>query len=390
MLVWTLLHRAGLDLAGWEIATLALAVLATVLLRRPQGPPPGRTVLAALVALPVWILLTLVPLPHGKAAISLTPAATFAGWLHLAACILVFLTVREVAWRASGRRPPWIAALPLVVVAGFEAALGLVQFYTGATDGSGAHGTFANRDHFAGLLEMALPFAVLYPLAALGRGGTPRWRALIAPGALAASALILAGSVHSLSRMGFLCALGGLVVGVAVGMRKTRWLLAAPAAAVLMFVFLPNDQMIARFGEFTASGRAQQPGRVEVWRETLPMVPNTLLTGCGLGAWESAFMRYKRSSPTLTDSYVHNDYLQYLVELGLPGFLCGLLLVGAAMRAAVWAAFRHASPEGRALAAACLASMAALLLHSLVDFNSYIPSNALVFAWVAGLAASRF
>jgi hypothetical protein len=32
--------------------------------------------------------------------------------------------------------------------------------------------------------------------------------------------------------------------------------------------------------------------------------------------------------------------------------------------------------------------MAALLLHSTVDFNSYIPSNALSFAWVAGLAAS--
>lgn len=384
VLIWTLFHRAGMDLAGWETATLALALLSIVLLRRPQAPAPGRTFLAALVALPVWILLTLVPLPRG--AISVAPAATFAAWLHLAACILVFLTVRETAWRASDRRPPWIVALPLVVVAGLEAGLGLVQFYTGATDGAGAHGTFVNRDHFAGLLEMALPFAAMYGLAVLGRGRTRLRPALIASGAFAAAALILAGSVHSLSRMGFLCALVGLVVATAVTMRRKRWLLAAPVVAVLMFIFLPNDQMIARFAEFSASSKAQPLDRVEVWRETLPMVPDYLLTGCGLGAYESAFMKYKRSSPTVTDSYVHNDYLQYLVELGLPGFICGLVLVVAVLRAAVSAAFRHSSLDGRALGAACLASMTALLLHSMVDFNSYIPSNALVFAWVAGLA----
>jgi len=85
---------------------------------------------------------------------------------------------------------------------------------------------------------------------------------------------------------------------------------------------------------------------------------------------------------------VHNDYLQYLVELGLPGFVCGLILVLAAMRAAISAAIHHSSPAGRALGAACVASMTALLLHSIVDFNSYIPSNAFSFAWVAGLAVS--
>jgi len=414
--VWTLFHQAGMDLAGWEVATLALALLSAVLLRRPQTPPLGRTVMAALVALPVWVLFTLVPLPEGLirfiapargavegaldgvlpggggAAISLEPAATFAAWMHLAACILVFLLVREIAWRASDRDPPWIVALPLAIISGLEAILGLVQFYTGAAGGTGAHGTFANRDHFAGLLEMALPFGAMYGLAVLRRGRTrfrsPLGPALVASGAFAAAALILVGAVHSLSRMGFFCALAGLGVAGALSLPRKRWLMAVPVAAALLFIYLPNDELIARFADFSPNSKADPLDRVNVWRETLPMVPDYAVTGAGLGAYESAFMRYKRLTASVTDSYVHNDYLQYLVELGLPGFVCGLVLVIAVMRAAISAAVRHASPSGRALGAACVASMTALLLHSIVDFNSYIPSNAFSFAWVAGLAVS--
>jgi hypothetical protein len=414
--IWTLLHQAGMDLAGWEVATLALALLSAALLWRPQAPPVGRAVMAALVALPVWVLFTLVPLPSGLirliapargavaaaldgvlpggggAAISLAPAATFGAWMHLAACILVFLLVREIAWRASDRHPPWVVALPLVIVSGLEAILGLVQFYTGAAGGTGAHGTFANRDHFAGLLEMALPFAAMYGLAALRRGRTrfrsPIRPALVASGAFAAAGLILLGSVHSLSRMGFISALAGLGVAGALSLQRKRWLLAVPVAAVLLFIYLPTDELIGRFADFSPNSKADPLDRVNVWRETLPMIPDYAATGTGLGTYESAFMKYKRLTATVTDSYVHNDYLQYLVELGLPGFVCGLVLVIAAMRAAISAAIRHSSPVGRALGAACVASMIALLLHSIVDFNSYIPSNAFSFAWVSGLAVA--
>jgi hypothetical protein len=34
---------------------------------------------------------------------------------------------------------------------------------------------------------------------------------------------------------------------------------------------------------------------------------------------------------------------------------------------------------------ACAGSLAAILLHSLADFNLYIPANAMLLAWIAGL-----
>jgi hypothetical protein len=46
------------------------------------------------------------------------------------------------------------------------------------------------------------------------------------------------------------------------------------------------------------------------------------------------------------------------------------------------------SREGRLLGLACLGGLAALLFHSLADFNLYVPANAMVFSWVAAISSS--
>jgi hypothetical protein len=43
-------------------------------------------------------------------------------------------------------------------------------------------------------------------------------------------------------------------------------------------------------------------------------------------------------------------------------------------------------PGNRWLAIACIGSFAAIGLHSFVDFNLYIPANALLLAWISGVA----
>jgi O-antigen ligase len=87
-----------------------------------------------------------------------------------------------------------------------------------------------------------------------------------------------------------------------------------------------------------------------------------------------------------TVDYAHNDYLQVLVEFGIVGFLAGLVFLLRLLWKAIRAATYSYSVDGRYLAIACVGSIT-ILLHSLVDFNMYVPANSMLFAWVAGLAA---
>jgi hypothetical protein len=44
------------------------------------------------------------------------------------------------------------------------------------------------------------------------------------------------------------------------------------------------------------------------------------------------------------------------------------------------------SPTARLLATGCAAALAGIAVHSLVDFQFYIPANAMAAAWIAGIA----
>lgn len=328
-----------------------------------------------------------------SAPIAVAAAVSAYEWLRIAACVLVFVIVRRLAWEYSDRGAPWILAAPLMTAGTLEAALGLTQFYSGALSGSGAHGTYASYDHFAGLLEMTLPFPFLFAIATLRGESSRRGDLSIRTAALtifcfAAGAVILLGAIHSLSRMGFVCSLIALGAVAVYAVPRKRWLLALPMAAVLVIIYVSPDQLIARFGVLSTADAISGDTRLHLARETLAMIPGYWRTGTGLGGFESAFMPYKRNEPLLTSNYVHNDYLQYLVELGAPAYCVAVFLMAAILATTVHGAFHHESEQGRALAAASLASMLALLVHSLADFNSYIAANAFVFAWVGSLGVT--
>lgn len=207
------------------------------------------------------------------------------------------------------------------------------------------------------------------------------------------------GIVHSLSMMGFVAALTSLLVsgvgilawGLSASRRaETPFLRGAGALACLVlvlcgFLFLAPSDLIERFGRLSVADPGGQTERMQLWKETLPVIGAYPVFGCG---YESGFMRYKKSWPLVTDDFAHNDYLQYLAELGLVGFVIAGTLLAGVLIGAIGAGKRHSSPSGRALAVACLAAMAAILLHSVVDFNLYIPANSLCFAWICGVASS--
>ena len=122
-------------------------------------------------------------------------------------------------------------------------------------------------------------------------------------------------------------------------------------------------------------------------RVSYPFASVGLNFGTGLGGYASTFTKFNTSQFTLVQDYAHNDYLQFLAEMGGIGFLIAaaffLWILTRSVRAAMW----HPDHDSRWLGVACSAALVAILLHSFVDFNLYVPANATVLAWISGVAS---
>ena len=427
VLGYTAFQWGGVRRTDQYVFLLALGLLAMACslarLHRPPAPLPGRAVRWAAALLPAYVLLQVVPLPlavlrvaspvraqavqaldpvgvnSSFAPLSVSPAETFRHFLLLSGYVVVFLLVRELAARFQERS--WLLIWPIVTLAALEAGLGIWQNF-GRTGEAAQWGTYVNHNHYAGFLEMALPFAVIYPVALLRRarrrGNLPMATSLAACGVWGLAGLMLAGIANSLSRMGFIATLGSLLVMGALAFgnrplgwlrssRKRRWGAAGMLALALLagFAFLPSERLILRFAELTSSDPTGG-GRAKLWAATIPLIRAYPVFGCGLGGYETAFLKFKTFDPLIRDDFAHNDYLQLLAELGLAGFAILAAAACSVVRSTSRQAVVSPDPEARYLALACAGALAAILLHSLADFNLYIPANAMLLAWIAGLS----
>jgi O-antigen ligase len=432
---YSVFQRAGVDPNDWNRTLLAIGVVALlhfVLPKDPHAPRLDRIARFSAVAVLFFAAVQLVPLPIGLVhaisptrvelleatlpivggapsyvTLSAVPYQTAQYILTLSAYLLVFLIIRDITLTA--KRWPWMATWPLLVVGAFEAILGMYQAYGDGAMSGFATGTYASRDHYAGLLEMILPFPLVYAMAILQREDkrfeSPASPVLKACPLLAVAAVTLVAIILSLSRMGFLSALAALLVaGVSMlslrgwhvdyrvsGAWWRRWLPVAMVVLVVIagFVFLPTDPLIARFSAMANTDQISADTRAQIWRDTKNLVKAYPLFGCGMGAYESCFLRYKTVAPMYTVDYAHNDYLQVLAELGVFGFAAGLIFVGRLVQRTARGTFYARSVDERYLSIACLAAMTAILLHSVVDFNMYVPANGFAFAWIAGAAGAQ-
>ncbi|HXM42938.1 MAG TPA: O-antigen ligase family protein, partial [Bryobacteraceae bacterium] len=323
--------------------------------------------------------------PASFAPLAIAPAITVTHLLRVVAYVLLFVLVRDVTRRLPGRGR-WWAAMPLVAIAAAEAGLGLLQ----SVQGEEVQGTYLNKNHLAGLLEMALPLAAANAAALFARRARAKAAAM-----LSVALLIFAGLVRSLSKMGFAAGLAGLFVMGALTIAGRlqggkKWLAVAGLAVLVLFgfVFLPSDAFVANYGGLTSKGPAALEGRGPIWLETLHLIAAYPAFGCGLGNYETAFLRYQTSVVDRVFTYAHNDYLQVAAELGAAGFL-----IAAALLLPVFATPFRAAAQGpdrttRYLGLGCAGAIAAMALHSLTDFNMYVPANALALAWICGIGAS--
>ncbi|MET9631280.1 O-antigen ligase family protein [Lentzea sp. NPDC006480] len=183
----------------------------------------------------------------------------------------------------------------------------------------------------------------------------PTMRVADEPQVLVAVAGLVAGALVALG----LPRLGRFVVPVAV--------LLAAGGAVAAFAFA--DRLATRLS-FSSPDRAGATGAA------LELVSRSPLLGTGPG--NGSFFFNSGNEGTRMMRYVHDEYLQVLVELGAVGLVLVLGLV-AAVLVAMWRG------RGTPLWAGAMAAVAVVLVHSGFDFLWHLPV-VLVFAGLcAGL-----
>ncbi|RMG45375.1 MAG: hypothetical protein D6718_07410 [Acidobacteria bacterium] len=413
-----------------------LALAGGALLASPRHARLPRRWCFALAALPLLVLLQLCPLPVGllrridPGAVALLAdvwpgpvhgcggkeliAASTSGWLPVSidpvgtwralfriASALVAFAAGYTFFGRAGRR---VRALAFAVAAftALEAAYGLYEWRsptphvlwrlkTAYLDS--ASGTLINRNHFAMLLYLGAS-CTLVVLAARLREADPRGdrgREMMVRALLALTVgLQLAGIVATQSRAGTAVSLVVLAPAVPFLVRRGTGEVRGVAALVLAVLAVPvvvyvGPDLAGRLQELPSewSGEAS---RGAVLRLSLPIVARFLATGTGAGSFEWIFPLYRSERIYGRYDYAHNDYLQQLVETGLPG-LAAALLPAALFAAAAWKRWRRPDPlpEGWPIWGA----LAAVAAHEIVDFGLQIPAHAALVGLLAGASLPR-
>lgn len=248
-------------------------------------------------------------------------------------------------------------------------------------------GTYICPNHFANLLAMAIPLGVaflLMPFAGL------TLRAI----ALYTFIVLLPALYLSESRSAWLGTLGGVATtGLLLIFRwnKRLFLLALILAPFLFagigFVAwktLPTVQR--RFEPVLHDADFGGAGRIESWRDSIPMIKNAPAFGHGGGSFVWKFPPYQKHTRTkLLYDYLHNEYIQWQVEYGVVGIVVMGILIVALAGSVIWVILRTRSTTVAALFAGASGSVAACLIHALFDFNFHIFANVNVLMWIVGV-----
>ena len=248
-------------------------------------------------------------------------------------------------------------------------------------------GPFANRNHFAGFVELLLPLA-LVPLV-LGRVRRERLVVVGLFAVLPVAALFLSASRGGIVSLGVQLTLLAYLILRRRGLGKQ--LLAGTAVllvALLMVSWLGVGQIVQRFSSFQSLD-VTAGKRAAMRRGTWHIFLDHPIAGTGLGTFQIVYPPYETLYDGKIVNHTHNDYLEALAETGgLGGLCCAWFLVVLLRRSLVRLRHNDYSFAG-ALQLSGMVACAGILVHALVDFNFHIPSNLLLFFLMAHLATAE-
>jgi O-antigen ligase len=247
-------------------------------------------------------------------------------------------------------------------------------------------GPFVNRNHFAGLMELLIPFG----LAMLATKAVLRQQIPLTGfcTAMAAGALCLSASRGGIFSFGIEILLLVAVLTFSRGEKRPMVLgMAVLALTAVLVAWLGVGQIVQRFSEIH-NPEVTENRRISIARDAWHIFLDHPAMGTGLGTTISVFPLYETIYDGKVIDHAHNDHLELLAETGIPGGLCWIAFIALLGFFGLRNFSIARDPAVRAVHLASVVACAGLLVHGLMDFNLHIPSNALLFYVLAAIGAS--
>ena len=343
-----------------------LLIFAMLLVSLLVSPLPRRSAVAAIPLLGgIVAYVALVRLPPTKNRLRLA-------WWGMILMVLLLSTIAPVAMLPSGR-----SALP--------SASQLRNLQRRLPD-------TINPNVAAGFLAMLAPFC----LARLIVGLPASTRGWLKWGIALTTCLVLLAVLSLTHSRGAYVAAGASLL-LLLGLRwprAARWLVLPILAALAVAGTRIGWRRIAdALVNTDATGGLEV--RLEIWSRALLVIRDFAFTGVGLGCFEPVvfhiyplFLR-----PEGTATHAHNLFLQVAVDLGIPGLVAYLAVLGTSLRASILAfrAYRRdAQRYLELLSAACVASLAGMCLHGIIDSAVWGNKGAFLPWTVMGLSVALY
>lgn len=378
-----LMAPVALFLAILAVPLLQLAPLPFELWSAVPGRDPAETAMELSGTLPTAAPLSLDPSATLRTALALTPAAA----AFFATLLLQHRGRQAMAWA-------WLA------LAAASLFLGVLQVATGdgslfylyeRTNAGYAVGFFSNRNHQAALIAAGVPLAAA--LMAGAQTGQRPWGAYVQLVSLASIfvAVVSLGVIRSSAGL-ILLGLGLAGSGALIWQAQARGR-GAGRALGLILVSLAGASLVALFALqpllTKLGGHFGGEPRLEIWRVSAEVAAEHLPFGSGLGTFD---LVYRAAEPlaSVGPQYVnhaHNDYLELLIEAGLPAaIVLGAFVIWWLKRTlTVWRR-SETSPDTHLMRAASLV-VGMLLMHSWLDYPLRTDALAVLFAMACAILA---
>lgn len=293
--------------------------------------------------------------------------------------------VKTVAWLLTG----YGFAIALFALVQSLSATEKLYWSRTAEIGGWIYGPYVSHNHYAGLMEMLFPIALVL---ALNRSVHRNFRWVPA-----FAAVLMAGTIFlSGSRGGMIAFVAQIILlGTLLARDKNRrstWIVFAVLLVIAVLTLCVGGQaLVSRIG--TIGTRAHTDldfgVRWKIDRDGLHMFAEKPLLGWGLGTFPVAYPQFRSFYTDKFTNHAHNDHLQFLVETGLLGFATALWFVFCLYRAALRKLQGWDSNLNGAVALAALLGCTGILAHSFLDSNLQVPANAALFYTLAAIAAAN-